>query len=54
MASCQQTPHLDLSMALFILARFLGYIVAVAQLAVDQARVQSGTASLAHEGGALR
>lgn len=53
MASCQMPSHLDLSMVPFALARLLGYIVA-AQLAMDQARVKSGTATIAHEGGALR
>lgn len=53
MASCKLPPRLDLSMATFVLVRLLGYIVAAAQLAMDQARVKSGTATLAHEGGAL-
>lgn len=54
MASCKLPPRLDLPMAPFVLARLLGYIVAAAQLAMDRARVKSGTATLAHEGGALR
>lgn len=54
MASCKLPPRLDLPMAPFVLARLLGYIVAAAQLAMDQLRVKSGTVTLAHERGALR